>query len=201
MSPAATFLGDNTRIVTEWLGQALLWVLLAGIIGIVILWEKQPLSSLWLKPFQWQSVIWGGLFFLAYILFLFPVTEWFRTSLELPSYAAGMEKTLALPIWIRVIAVVTAGIVEETLFRAYAITRFASLSGSLWLAAVFSVVAFAALHLPFWGAGAALAFLVGGAAITAFFIWRRDLLAMIIAHIATDAWALVVTPLFSKWWK
>jgi hypothetical protein len=34
-----------------------------------------------------------------------------------------------------------------------------------------------------------------------FFIWRRDLLAMIVFHITTDAIGLVVTPMFSEWWK
>jgi membrane protease YdiL (CAAX protease family) len=112
-----------------------------------------------------------------------------------------MEKALVLPIWFRVVAVVTAGIAEETLFRGYALTRLARLTGNLWLAAGLSALVFAALHFPVWGAGPSLAFFVGGLATTAFFIWRRDLLAMIIAHIAIDAWGLVVTPLYSQWWS
>ena len=35
---------------------------------------------------------------------------------------------------------------------------------------------------------------------TAFFAWRRDLLAMIMFHAATDAWGMVITPLYTKWW-
>lgn len=32
------------------------------------------------------------------------------------------------------------------------------------------------------------------------FIWRRDLLAMIIAHATIDVWALAISPSFSSWW-
>ena len=201
VSPVARSLSDPSSIVAKCLGQVALWLLLAAVVGIVVLWEKQPLASLWLRPFHWQSVAWAGLLALASILFLFPVTEWVRKAVGLPGYAAGMEKALALPIWFRVAAVVTAGVVEETLFRGYAVTRLARLTGSLWLAAVLSASVFAALHLPIWGAGPSLAFLIGGVATTAFFIWRRDLLTMIVAHAAIDAWALVVTPLYSEWWK
>lgn len=201
VSPAAGLLGDPTSIVTKCLEQAALWMLFAAVIGIVILWEKQPLASLWVRPFQCQSVAWGGLLVLASILFLFPATEWVRNALGFPGYARGMGKALALPIWFRVVAVVTAGVVEETLFRGYAVTRLARLTGSLWLAAALSATVFAALHLPVWGAGPSLAFLIGGLATTGFFIWRRDLLAMIVAHVALDAWGLLVTPVFSEWWR
>ena len=91
--------------------------------------------------------------------------------------------------------------VEIELFHGYAVTRLAFLTGDLWLAGILSVTVFAGLHVPFWGAGPGLAFLVGGAASTAFFIWRQDLLAMVVAHVAVDAWGLVVTPLYSEWWK
>ncbi len=112
-----------------------------------------------------------------------------------------MEKILVLPIWFRIVAVVTAGIVEETLLRGYAVTHIARLSGNLWFGAALPAIIFAALHLPVWGAGPGLAFLVGSAATTAFFVWRRDLLAMIIAHVAMDGWAFVITPLYSGWWN
>jgi membrane protease YdiL (CAAX protease family) len=93
----------------------------------------------------------------------------------------------------------TAGIVEEILFRGYSVTRILQLS-NVTLAVVLSSAAFAALHLPLWGVGPSLAFFIGGLATTSFFVWRRDLLAMIIAHIAIDAWALLITPAFPHWW-
>ena len=199
LSPAADFLNDS--ITGKCVGQIALWMLFAAILLIVVFWEKQTIGSLWLRPFRWQSVGWGGFLVVVHLFFLVPATEWLRKSLGLAGYAAGMEQALALPLWFRVVAVFTAGVVEEAMFRAYTVTRLARLSGSVWLAAALSVTAFAALHIPVWGIGPSFAFLLGGAVMTAFFIWKRDLLAMIVAHIAIDAWAFVATPHFSEWWK
>jgi membrane protease YdiL (CAAX protease family) len=175
--------------------------LFVTIVSIVVFWEKQPLASLWLKPLQWQSIAWAGGLFLASNLLIFPATEWIRNALGLAGYEAGMERIMSLPVWFRIVAAVTAGIVEETLFRGFAITRLAGLLRNIWLAAALSVIIFAVLHVPAWGAGPALAFLVGGATTTAFFLWRRDLLVMILAHIMADVWGLVIAPQYSAWWS
>jgi len=200
-SPAGRLLGSPERITTKCLEQVALWLLFAAIVAIVVSWEKQPLASLWLRPLDGKSVAWGLLFALATICVVIPATEWVRRAAGLAGYAAGVEQVLALPIWFRVVAVITAGVVEETLFRGYAVTRLTLLTGSLWFAGALSVAIFAGLHLPFWGAGPTLSFLLGGVVSTAFFIWRQDLLAMIVGHTFVDAWGLVLTPLFSEWWK
>jgi membrane protease YdiL (CAAX protease family) len=134
------------------------------------------------------------------VVVVLPIREWARRAIGLSGYSAGMADVLALPLWIRVLAVVGAGVVEETLFTGYAVTRLLALTGRAWLAAGVALTVFCALHLPHWGAGPALAFFVSGVPAMAFFLWRRDLLTMIVAHLAIDAWALVVTPLFSRWW-
>jgi len=99
------------------------------------------------------------------------------------------------------IAVAVAGIGEEILFRGFTVTRLAMLTGRTWLAALITVVGFYLIHVPVWGWGFALGGLVSGAAVMAFFVWRKDLLAMIIFHVSTDAIGLIVAPMFSEWWK
>jgi membrane protease YdiL (CAAX protease family) len=200
VTPAAVRMLDST-VTGRVLGQAAMWLLFAAVVTIVVRWERQPLSSLWLRPFQWQSVAWAAALVAAHIVILFPATEWIRAAAGLPGYAAGMATFLESPVWLRVISVVTAGVVEETLFHGFAVTRLTSLTGRLWLAVVVASAVFAALHLPFWGPGPSLAFFLGGLATTAFFAWRRDLLAMIVFHVATDAWGMVITPLFTRWWN
>jgi membrane protease YdiL (CAAX protease family) len=200
VSPAAQLLVDSSSILVRVVGQAALGLLWATVIGIVLVWERRPLESLWLRSFEWQSLVWAAVLILGHVFLLYPATEWLRRGLGLPGYAAGMEAVLVAPVWLRVFAVLTAGIVEETLFRGYAVTRLVQLSGSPMLAVILSSVVFAALHFPLWGSGPTLVFLIGGLAYTAFFAWRRDLMAMIIAHVAIDLWALVVTPGFLRWW-
>ena len=200
VSPAVRLVGDSSSVGIRFLEQVALWLLCGGVIGIVVFWEKRSLDSLWVRPFEWASLVWAGVLVVGTIVLIFPATEWIRSRVGLAGYAAGMETALVDPMWLRVFAVLTAGVVEEVLFRGYAVTRLARLTGSVTWAVVLSSAVFAALHLPVWGGGPSLAFFVGGLATTTFFVRRRDLLAMIIAHVAIDAWALVITPAFSRWW-
>ena len=59
ISPAARVLGDPVRLETALPVQAILWALAAAVLAIVLFWEKQPLASVWLKPFQWGSIGWA----------------------------------------------------------------------------------------------------------------------------------------------
>jgi len=87
------------------------------------------------------------------------------------------------------------------MFRGFTVTRLVRLGVPVWLAAALALLGFTALHIPMWGWGFAVGGLVSGAAAMAFFVWRRDLLAMIVFHTITDAVGLVIVPLYSDWWK
>ena len=99
------------------------------------------------------------------------------------------------------IAVVGAGIGEEVLFRGFSVTRIATLTGSIRLAALIVLFGFCALHVPVWGWGFALGGLVSCAGAMALFIWRKDLLAMMVFHTSSDAIGLVLAPLISRRWE
>jgi uncharacterized protein len=201
ISPVARDLGEPSRLANALLGQALFWALAAGVLASVLLWEKESLQSIWLRRFRWQSILWGLLLVAIYYTVLFPLGEWVRRSAGLPGFGAGMEQVTRFPIWYRVVAVVGAGIGEEVLFRGFSVTRIAMLTGSTRLAALIALIGFSALHVPGWGWGFALGGLVPGAGAMAFFIWRKDLLSLMVFHLSTDAFGLVIAPLFSEWWK
>jgi membrane protease YdiL (CAAX protease family) len=201
VSPLARELDDPSRLLVALVGQALFWALAAAVVAIVLLWEKQTLRSLWLRQFRWQSIVWGLLLVAVYYTILFPLGEWVRRAAGLSGFAAGMERVTRFPVWYRVVAAIGAGVAEEVLFRGYSVTRLAMLTGRTWLAAVIALVAFYALHVPLWGWGFALGGLLTGSAAMAFFIWRKDLLAMIVFHVSTDVIGLVVAPIFSAWWR
>jgi hypothetical protein len=46
--------------------------------------------------------------------------------------------------------------------------------------------------LPLWGPGVALSTLVSGGVLTAPYLWRRDVLFLMLAHVATDLYGLVL---------
>jgi CAAX protease family protein len=200
VSPAARVLGDEEQIRTNCLAQLCLWGLFAVTLAIVVSWEREPLASLWLRPLEWQSVLWGLLLACVSVVVIGPAREWVRRAVGLAGFAPALTRLMRLPLWFRVAAAITAGIVEETLFSGYTITRVGFLTGSLWVAGALSVAAFAAVHIPTWGAGPALSIMVGGAVNAAFFIWRQDLLALIVAHAGVDLWGFVIAPLYSAWW-
>ena len=201
VSPLARGLDAPSRLPIALVGQVLFWAIAAAVVASVLLWEKQPLRSLWLQPFRWQSITWGLLLVAAYYTMLFPLGEWVRRAAGLSGFGAGMDQVTRFPVWYRTVVVIGAGIGEEILFRGFSVTRLAMLTGRIWLAAVVTLVGFYVLHVPVWGWGFALGGLVTGAAAMAFFIWRKDLLAMMIFHISTDAIGIVVLPVFSEWWR
>jgi uncharacterized protein len=189
--PAGKALGDPNRLATNLLGQLILWALVVLILALVVFWEKQPLRSIGLQPFRWQSVLWGLALAATFIL-LTPVwAEMLRRAGLPPSFESGFTNLVRLPRWFLVLAAITAGIAEETLYRGYAVERLAWLTGRYWLGGLISLVIFTLAHVPAWGSGPLLIFLISGGLITLFYVWKRDLLACIIAHAVTDTVGLI----------
>ena len=194
LSPASRLLGRPDRLSTKVLEQLVLWILLAATLAIVTLWEKQPLASLGLRPFRWSSPAWGlGLAAMTMYVAM-PMLTWSLRAAGIPGFDTGMAKILDLPVWFRIVAVLTAGIVEDTLFLGYAFTRLTWLLGSRWMAGIVATVVFSLLHLPNWGGGPVLTYFVAIGLAMSFFAWRRDLLANIFAHTVVDGMGLVVIP-------
>ena len=165
------------------------------IVAIVILWEKQPLASIGLGPLHVSSVAWGLGLAVVMIVVVMPSLAWGLRVAGIAGFDAGMARILVLPVWIRIIAVITAGVVEDTLYIGYAFTRLTHLTGRRWLAGTIAVVVIAFLHFPHWGWGPVLAYFVAVGLSVGFFAWRRDLVANIVAHVIVDGMGLVVTPL------
>ncbi|GJD21171.1 hypothetical protein RIVM261_061270 [Rivularia sp. IAM M-261] len=138
-------------LTSKCLQQLFLATLFVAICFIVIFWEKQPLSSIGLYSLHWQPVMWGLIFaaFLIYIYspILIRVMNWFGIS----GFENGLVKLTSLPIWYLIIAVVIGGIVEEVLYRGYAVERLSSLTGNYWIGSILALVAFGLAHVPIWG--------------------------------------------------
>jgi membrane protease YdiL (CAAX protease family) len=85
---------------------------------------------------------------------------------------------------------ITAGITEEIVFRAYAITRLEQLGWGRW-AAIGSALVFASLHLY---QGVVAVFGIGAITVVFTFLykWKRTLLPLMLAHALYDAVQLTV---------
>ncbi len=195
---ARKILGGSGNLTTSLLAQLVLWVLLGLILAVVILWEKQPLSSIGWRHLSWESLAWGLVLAGALIFLVSPVLIWLLKKTGLSGFEGGLAKLANLPVWFLVIAAVTAGVVEEALYRGYAIERLALFTGSYWWAGLISLVVFALAHLSSWGFGPMLTFMLSGGLLTIFYIWKQDLLACMIAHAVTDAIGLIIMPPLSR---
>jgi membrane protease YdiL (CAAX protease family) len=104
--------------------------------------------------------------------------------------SAGTSGSSAALLAVAYVIAITAGITEEILFRAYAITRLEQLGWGRW-AAIASAIVFATLHL-YQGVVA----FFGIAAITVVFTflyrWKRTLLPLMLAHALYDAVQLTI---------
>lgn len=170
--------------------QVLLWLLFVVVITIVVRWEKRPLSSI---GWRWggQAVLWG-LSLAAVMMFVTgPIGDWVLARSGLAGFETGFARLAALPPWFLLLAAVTAGVVEETLYRGYAIERLASFLGNFWYAGLIAWIVFSVSHAPVWGWGPVVSIAIGGVPLLVFYILKRDLLACMIAHAVTDGVGLM----------
>ena len=90
--------------------------------------------------------------------------------------------------------ILRAGIVEESFYRGYAIERLTALTGSRSIAVALPLVVFALFHYR-QGAGGILAAFILGAILSGLYVWKRDLIANIVAHFLIDFIPNVLLPL------
>ena len=186
----ASFRPDTHAV---FVGQASLWIVLALALACLVFGERLPLAAVGLvRPHPrsiWTGLaigaaVYAALFALVAALLKFALFDADRASEIIGNW----------PLWLRLFALITAGVVEEALYRGFAIERLTALTGSKGLAAILSLAAFSAAHVPFWGLAALAAPIVGGGFFTLVYLWRRDLVACMVAHIAVDFVGLVLAP-------
>ena len=75
---------------------------------------------------------------------------------------------------------------EEFLYRGFGFARLEQAIGNKWIAGAIVSCLFAIAHIPLWGS--ALSSTTGFAflAATGIYIWRRDIIAIIAAHLIAD---------------
>jgi len=110
-----------------------------------------------------------------------------------PEQLRQLQNILALPFSHRCFLVLTAAVVEEVLYRGYAIGVGQHLLGSVWLACVVSIAAFTLAHLR-WGLAHLLPVFVSAVILSLLFAFTQSLWVCIIAHAIVDAMGFLVVP-------
>ncbi len=172
-------------------GLSALWVLAIIAVMIATRGEARGWADIGVHRPRARDVLLGlglgiGLMLLVPLLSL-------GAGLILPTTGGGIIEATAQPWPIILIAIVTAAVTEEVLFRAYPIEGLKRVTGSLWPGAAVGLVAFTVLHAGGWSPAHVLGVVLPlGLLLALIYVWRRSLLVVIIAHFVTDLPLLVV---------
>ncbi len=141
---------------------------------------------------SWRSLLWA-VPLAAILIFIYgPFAYWALSALGVNDFGEGVATLQALPTWYLVAAIFIVAGGEEWLYRGFAIERLDAVTGSTWVAGSVSLTAFVLSHLPLWGPGPALTTAVSGGIFTLLYIWKRDVLMLIAAHVVTDLYGIVL---------
>ena len=188
---AFVFFVPETTFASAALKEALIWLNAVALIVIIRRGEHLPMRSIGLGTARWwKSILWG--FVIAVVSAVVVGALAYATSYGHGPGSAAFEK---LPLWLITAIVFCAGVVEELFYRGYAIERLRLVGfGRFWSVAIPLVI----FSLGHWSGGAAniLIAFVAGLILTAFYLWRRDLVANMIGHGLVDFVANVVPALF-----
>ena len=105
----------------------------------------------------------------------------------------GSSSGPAVPLGVSLLLYARAGIAEEVFYRGYAIERIEALTGNRAIAAAVPLLIFAIGHFS-QGIAGILITLVIGAIATAIYLWKRNLLILILAHFMVDFIPNVLLP-------
>ena len=162
----------------------------------ILLWivhdrEKLPLSSIGLRP---QKIVPALLWSLAVMLLFGVGIAACLLALPLLGLSYGSSSGPAVPLGVSLLLYARAGIAEEIFYRGYAIERIETLTGNRAMAAAVPLLIFAGSHFSQGLAGIAITFVIGAIA-TAIYLWKRNLLILIIAHFMVDFLPNVLLPM------
>jgi len=161
--------------------ETLHWSFAAILLIIVKRGEGLPFSSIGIGTCTFlRSLLWG------IVIMIVCMAVGFGIVLATHFNGGDAGKMLAkLPRWLLILVVVRAGVVEELFYRGYAIERLQAVGLNKYLAAAVSLLVFSLGHWTGGPVNILIAFALGGA-LSASYLWRRDLVANMIAHFAVD---------------
>ena len=168
------------------IGRELVWIALGT---LMLVWvtrvERKPLASIGVQRPRWGTLGWGLAAVIASLATVMLTFAIISPALGLHQNMKMTTAVVQVPIWLLLLTPLVAGVSEEIIYRGYAIERLTMLTGRRWLAGILAGVAFLLAHWA-WGAVQMIVVGFGTVILTSLYLWRRDLLSCILAHVLTD---------------
>jgi membrane protease YdiL (CAAX protease family) len=171
--------------------ELIILALVAVLFWIIRSREKLPLSSIGLRR---QKIVPTLLWSLAAMLMFGVGIAACLVVFPLIGLSYGSSSGPAVPLGVSLLLYARAGIAEEVFYRGYAIERIEALTGNRAIAAAVPLLIFASGHFS-QGIAGILITLVIGAIATAIYLWKRNLVILILAHFMVDFIPNVLLPL------
>ena len=180
----------NARLIRE----AFWWGLGAAMLTYVVFVEHRPLSSIGIRrptATTFLIAVAAAMLMLATVALSYAVIF---PLLKLTVNRVALATITHNPVWLIVLMVARAGVVEEILYRGYPIERLQEVSGSKWLAASVPTVVFIFAHLSGWGPEQLIVVFFGALLLALLYLWRRDLICNMAAHFLVDLAGFLASP-------
>jgi len=183
----ANFLQSMERNQRTLVSSLITFGLAAGVVAVVLLWEKQPLYALGIRPQTRRSII------IALSASIVIAVGGTLISLGLfklfnqPMPTLTTERITGFPLWLGLWIVFSSSIAEEVLYRGFVLERLGQVTGSIWIGGLITLIWFTLLHLPLGLTYTLMIVLPSSIMITLLYIWRRDLITTIIVHLVFNA--------------
>ncbi len=178
-------------ILATEIGWWMVGFLLATYIVVV---ERKPLSSVGIRKVSQSTIstatIGFGLALLGVAAFGLIIQ---LTGIDSTSTEERLDETATAPLWWLSLVFLRAGVVEELFFRGFIISRLIEFGASRWLALLISTFLFVLPHALFWPGPSLILVAFHGLAFGAIFIWKRDLLACVLAHIGINIGGVIAS--------
>jgi membrane protease YdiL (CAAX protease family) len=178
-------------ILAEEIGWWLIGLLLVAYIIVV---ERKGLSSVGIRKVSPSTIstaaIGFGLALLGVAAFGLIIQ---LTGIDPTSTEERLGETASAPLWWLILVFLRAGVVEELIFRGFIISRLIEFGASRWLTLLMSTFLFVLPHALFWPGPALILVAFHGLAFGTIFIWKRDLLACVLAHIGINIGGVIAS--------
>jgi membrane protease YdiL (CAAX protease family) len=170
------------------------WVLALFVLALAAYSGGPWLSRMGVSPLGWLPLV-GSIAAAIAVVAIFPPLQRLQKVLggsELEQ-TESFRKIAGLSVAHRTFIVVTAAVIEETLYRGYGIGIGQHLLGQTSVAAALSLLLFVGSHFR-WGTGHLVSVFWGGLVLSGLFVATNNLLACILAHFLVDAFGLLLLP-------
>jgi membrane protease YdiL (CAAX protease family) len=174
--------GDVRSVIFEWAVVAILASIAFGA-------QRLGPEFLHLKTFSGRDLL--------YMLGVLIATYFFTglVSMRVARLPFDPTQFASIPIAIRVLVAITAGVCEEFVFRGFAIEEIGLLTGSRWIGAALSVILFGLAHIGTYGYSTAVLLPATiGLMLTFLYMRRNNLPLCMLMHAIVDSISLLLVP-------